>query len=604
MRVPVVAVQRVRCELLRFALMLGLGACSEAPPDAALLKQIASVPQLFWDFAYDPASNRFAVFADAGEPGFSIVDAGDASVRRVPPEGGGWPRGVALSPGGKWLAYHMRQSWDHRLYVAPADGSGPSHLVGAAVRGEELRGFAFSPSGERLVYELIRKDKERGNELRVVELASFSSRTIYADKGGLARGPGWSSDGNSIYYALGKCLEAVQLSDGQRRTVACLDAPISGRGVPNPPTLSPDGQSLALTVETGGCLRLVVVTLETGASRYVEPTACGMRPLWLPRQPGMLAYIGLDGAASRMPRVLDLSQARSRGLGPDLEVGVTSALGVDGAGRLLAVLATPRTLRSVWRFELDAPSGTAGVGDKRERLYSQSPPAIADELGRRATVPYQRHLVSSDGLRVPLLVFPPSERRADGRGPAILYLHGGDHGREDVSPIWWDLAQYFTASGMTVVAVNFRGSTGYGGELRELWNDDAGKVADIRAAAAYLAHLPWVDPDRIFVLAVSSARELAAQLLATGETHVRGGIQWFETAKPWLAIPAARRLPLLWVSGTEEENVGDFPGIARELASGGTEVKWVAVPGGHRAHRIDSRVLAAEAARRFVEAHR
>ena len=72
---------------------------------------------------------------------------------------------------------------------------------------------------------------------------------------------------------------------------------------------------------------------------------------------------------------------------------------------------------------------------------------------------------SRDGLEIPALPVPPARARRRTRpAPAIVYPHGGP---TDAYVDDWDgHAQYFVDKGYAWLAVNFRGSTGYGRDVR------------------------------------------------------------------------------------------------------------------------------------------
>ncbi len=106
---------------------------------------------------------------------------------------------------------------------------------------------------------------------------------------------------------------------------------------------------------------------------------------------------------------------------------------------------------------------------------------------------------SSDGRRIPALLWRPREAAPGAKLPAIVNVHGGPTGQ------WlrgWDPnAQVLTDQGYVVLEPNPRGSTGYGVEFRDaaLLDWGGGDLEDIAAGAEYLKSLPEVDPQRLGV---------------------------------------------------------------------------------------------------------
>ena len=96
----------------------------------------------------------------------------------------------------------------------------------------------------------------------------------------------------------------------------------------------------------------------------------------------------------------------------------------------------------------------------RRRLARCSPPRPPPSAARRTSRPEEVRVPVARRARDPRLPVPPARRVADRPVPAIVYPHGGP---TDAYMDEWDgHAQYFVDKGYAFLAVNFRGSTGYG----------------------------------------------------------------------------------------------------------------------------------------------
>ena len=84
--------------------------------------------------------------------------------------------------------------------------------------------------------------------------------------------------------------------------------------------------------------------------------------------------------------------------------------------------------------------------------------------------------------------------------PMIVSVHGGPEGQE--RPGFNPLYQYYLSRGYAILAVNVRGSTGYGKSFSHL--DDVKKredsVKDLAFAADWLKTSAWADPKRIAIM--------------------------------------------------------------------------------------------------------
>jgi len=120
---------------------------------------------------------------------------------------------------------------------------------------------------------------------------------------------------------------------------------------------------------------------------------------------------------------------------------------------------------------------------------------------------------SFDGLEIHGFLFRPD--LADGTAaPAVVYPHGGPTSAYNDS--WDGHAQYFVAKGYGWLAINYRGSTGYGIEFEQadhgVWG--VADTEDCLAAADYLAGLDWVDESRVGIFGASYGSYLALASLA------------------------------------------------------------------------------------------
>lgn len=132
---------------------------------------------------------------------------------------------------------------------------------------------------------------------------------------------------------------------------------------------------------------------------------------------------------------------------------------------------------------------------------------------------------SFDGRKIPGYLFLPE---GEGPHPALIEIHGGPESqrRPDYSSVGAAI-QYFVSKGIAVLALNIRGSIGYGHEYRHL--DDKGKrldaLKDVEAAANWLGSRDDIDANRLSVYGISY-----------------GG---------FMTLTALTRLPQLWAAGAE-----------------------------------------------------
>ncbi len=151
---------------------------------------------------------------------------------------------------------------------------------------------------------------------------------------------------------------------------------------------------------------------------------------------------------------------------------------------------------------------------------------------------------SFDGLEIPALLYKPLDAGPDARAPAIVWVHGGPGGQSRIG--YSDLLQYIVNQGYAVLAVNNRGSSGYGKTFFHL--DDRkhgeGDLQDCVFARTYLATLDWVDGGRIAIMGGSYGGFMTVAALAFEPDVFDAGVDLFgvtnwvrtlESIPPWWA---------------------------------------------------------------------
>ncbi|CAN0502320.1 unnamed protein product [Ectocarpus sp. 12 AP-2014] len=110
---------------------------------------------------------------------------------------------------------------------------------------------------------------------------------------------------------------------------------------------------------------------------------------------------------------------------------------------------------------------------------------------------------SFDGLEIPSLLYRPKNASLNNKVPAMIWVHGGpgEQSRQTFDP----LIQCLVNHGYAILAVNHRGSSGYGKTYFHLADRKHGDVdiKDCIYGRKYLETLNWIDPTRIGIMGIS-----------------------------------------------------------------------------------------------------
>jgi len=171
---------------------------------------------------------------------------------------------------------------------------------------------------------------------------------------------------------------------------------------------------------------------------------------------------------------------------------------------------------------------TAATATQPAELYTSPQRQLtnlnADALAELALRPPERlSLTSPEGWEVESwLWLPPSYRAGDGPLPSVLYYHGGPH--NTVGLAFNEQLHALAGAGLAVVAVNFRGSTGFGAAFADSILRDWGtrELADGLAIVDQLVAQGIVDPHRLGVFGGSYGGFLTNLALARTDRFAAG----------------------------------------------------------------------------------
>jgi dipeptidyl aminopeptidase/acylaminoacyl peptidase len=151
---------------------------------------------------------------------------------------------------------------------------------------------------------------------------------------------------------------------------------------------------------------------------------------------------------------------------------------------------------------------------------------------------------SFDGMEIPALLYTPKGLKPGEKVPAMLWIHGGPGGQTRLN--YSATIQHLVNHGYVILAVNNRGSSGYGktffaADDKKHGNED---LKDCVESKKYLATLPYVDAEKIGIMGGSYGGYMVMAALAfTPEefdvgVNIFGVTNWLRTLKsipPWWA---------------------------------------------------------------------
>ena len=478
--------------------------------------------------------------------------------------------GFDISPDGQWIAFAWNLTGEWEIYQLPLDSSNrhqpipltPSPHPGGADAGMRGAKFAprYSPGGKRLAY-VVDFDGGEDFHLFVHDLDDHSCCDL-APQNGYALQPNfcWSPDGAEIAFITNQSggfdAYVMPTTGGAARCVLSLPHPAWDIH------WSPDGRWLAVTFESiGQDYGIQLVSLDGEAffpvsdrngplnahnpawspdSKVVafhsdapngfhqiglfDPSTRGIEwltegkvdckvPAWS-EDGTMLTYIRAQGATDGIcVRHVDAPPAyQTQNFSFSVGPGVHYKPQFTPDGRQITfIFNNPQYPPDLWKLEIES-----GVMVQLTCSLSRE---MEDNTG---LLPEEIRYPALDGSRIPALLF--KSRGAGPETPAVLAVHGGPNWHYQME--WCPFMIHLVSRGWTVLAPNYRGSTGYGRDWQYANRMDLGGIDtdDIAAGACYLIQAKLANPSRIAV---------------TGRSH--GG---------YLTLTSLTRYAELWVAGS------------------------------------------------------
>jgi dienelactone hydrolase/DNA-binding beta-propeller fold protein YncE len=459
------------------------------------------------------------------------------------------------SPDGSKLAYFQGDWRKGRLLVIRPGGHASKIVIKEPL--SEDCDFVWSPDGGSVAVV----DEAEPGGITLTRLADMKQSRLLLETGGKVRELAWSPDGSSILATVrGKADEYYKLFEVEVK---------SGKGTPraeatgdvNNPVWLPDGRGFLYQILSNGVTSMVLGSRAQPCMKVVGPTN-GV--LWV-------SHVAADGSRA---------YARYAGFtAPPALVEIPLGGNVARPGAAVAGYADPRT------------GGTLALtsGAQAEGALVVYAPANSAEV--QYPEPASVSLKSSDGKAIPAYHWRASGRAGPPKG-ALVVVHGGLH--TQTFPTWEGYIRAMLDQGCDVIAVNYRGSSGYGQRFERM-EGEAERVMDVLAARDYAVKALQVPPGKVYLSGISHGASLAAAAAAQGEEI--GGLLLISWAGPIRGIEArfTKPFPIIAFHGELDASVSEkWARVALEefvSAAGGrwSKPKWRAFKGeGHFFYRTAS----------------
>ncbi len=220
---------------------------------------------------------------------------------------------------------------------------------------------------------------------------------------------------------------------------------------------------------------------------------------------------------------------------PTIPDGDVTGLRISDSEKLVRLsVGTSKSPNNIYIYNLETK-------ELKKLTESLNPEINPDDLVAAEVIRYK----SFDGLEIPAIYYKPHQASPENKVPALVWVHGGPGGQSRTG--YFALIQYLTNHGYAILAVNNRGSSGYGKTFYKMDDRNHGDkdLKDCIAGKDWLAQQDYIDGERIGIIGGSYGGYMTMAAMAFTPDEFKVGVNIFGVTN-WLRT--LKSIPPFWES--------------------------------------------------------
>ncbi|UAB81050.1 S9 family peptidase [Marixanthomonas sp. SCSIO 43207] len=440
--------------------------------------------------------------------------------------------GISYFPNDDRILFRMDGNGDEIYKIYMKDSSGikaltPTQKVRALFRG-------WSKDGKSFFYGSNERDSKFMDHYEM-DIESFTPKMIYKNEDGMDFG-GMTEDRK--YIALSKSINTndsdLYLLNTETGKKTKINDTLSGN---SPQDFSPDGKSLYYTTDADGeYSTLMKYNIAEGTSEKVAERNWDITGFYFTHN-GTYQIMFINADAKTEMEVKEVATGNVVDF-PEIEgQSINSAnFSRDETMALLSVGGS-NTPTNSYSYNLNSKEKVKLTDVLNKEINP-------DDLVSAEVVRYK----SFDGLEIPAIYYQPKQASVDNKVPALVWVHGGPGGQSRQG--FNSTIQYLVNHGYAVLAVNNRGSSGYGKSFYKMDDQNHGDkdLKDCIAGKDWLAEQEVIDGEKIGIIGGSYGGFMTMAALTYAPDQFDVGVNLFGVTN-WLRT--LKSIPPWWESFKE-----------------------------------------------------
>jgi dipeptidyl aminopeptidase/acylaminoacyl peptidase len=428
------------------------------------------------------------------------------------------------------------------LFIVEEDGSMQDIIKSPGARGNFFR---WAQGNDAFFYTSTERDP-RFADVYKMTLDGYQSEMVYQNDEGMDVGA-ISDDEN--YFALIRAITTsanemylFNVKTGEKTAIS----PPNSKYSYSPQYFDHSGKHLYfLTNEGGEFTYLKRYNLEDGTQEKTQEYSWDITSVYESYN-GHYQILGVNEDAQTVVKIFDLKNEGKDVVFPAELNGEISAISVSRSEKWMRFsVSNAKAPSNMYLYNIEN-------GDLTQLTQTLNPEIKEDDLVEGRVIRYP----SFDGLEIPSILYKPHEASASNQVPALVWVHGGPGGQSRIG--YSPLTQYLANHGYAILAVNNRGSSGYGKSFNEMDNRNHGEgdLDDCVWSKKYLASLGYIDTSKIGILGGSYGGFMTMAAMAFRPEEFKVGVDIFGVTN-WMRT--LRSIPPWWASFKDAlyEEMGD-----------------------------------------------
>ena len=367
------------------------------------------------------------------------------------------------------------------IYLQKADGSVTDLTPGE----NEKASFYGWNKGRTAFYFSSNARDRRFYDIYRMNLSDWKSEMLYKNEKGLDVGA-ISPDENYLVLTKNITTDRNEMYLLDRKTSELKKLSADVEATYNPRGFEQDNSAFYYTTNEGGEYSYIMkYEMGSGKQQKIFSDKWDVMYMYTSRN-GKYRVIGVNADGRNKVSMFDHKTGSPLAF-PEIKDGYVQGVNISPSEKnMIIYVASDRSPANLYSYNFESR--------KLSKLTTALNPEInPSDLVDAEVVRYK----SFDGLEIPAIFYKPKNASAGNRVPALVWVHGGPGGQSRAG--YSQTIQYLVNHGYAVLAVNNRGSSGYGKSFYKMDNQNHGDkdLKDCVWGKKWLASQSYIDPGKI-----------------------------------------------------------------------------------------------------------